>query len=102
MDVISASQNDNKIAWYRNQTLGVDDFQEYDFMIYPVPSKDKVFIDSELNNIYQITIFDMLGQSVMQLEGDHREITISHLQAGMYFVSIKTDRGTVTRKIIKE
>src|SRR5690554_3242617 len=102
MDVISASQNDNKIAWYRNQTLGVDDFQEYDFMIYPVPSKDKVFIDSELNNIYQITIFDMLGQSVMQLEGDHRKMDISQLQAGMYIVSIKTDRGTVSKKIIKK
>lgn len=102
MDVISASQNDNKIAWYRNQTLGVDDFQEYDFMIYPVPSKDKVFIDSELNNIHHITIFDMLGQSVMQLEGDNREMDISQLQAGMYVVSIKTDRGIVSRKIIKD
>lgn len=102
MDVVSASQNDNKIAWYRNETLGVDDFQENDFMIYPVPSKDKVFIDSELNNIHHITIFDMLGQSVIQLEGDHREMDISQLQAGMYVVSIKTDRGTVSRKIIKD
>lgn len=102
MDVVSASQNDNKIAWYRNETLGVDDFQENDFMIYPVPSKDKVFIDSELNNIHHITIFDMLGQSVIQLEGDHREMDISQLQAGMYVVSIKTDRGIVSRKIIKD
>src|SRR5690554_6230573 len=102
MDVVSASQNDNKIAWYRNETLGVDDFQENDFMIYPVPSKDRVFIDSELDNIRQITVFDMLGQSVLQLEGDHREMDISQLQAGMYVVSIKTDPGIVSKKIIKK
>src|SRR5690554_1682959 len=102
MDVVSASQNDNKIAWYRNQTLGVDDVQENDFKIYPVPSSNKVLIASKLNNIHHITIFDMLGQSVMQLEGDHREMDISQLQAGMYVVSIKTDRGIVSRKIIKD
>ena len=102
MDVISASQNDDKIAWYRNQTLGVDDFQENDFKIYPVPSNEKVFIASKHDNIRQITVFDMLGQRVMQLKGDHREMDISQLQTGMYVVSIKTDRGTVTRKIIKE
>ena len=102
MDVISASQNDNKIAWYKNQTLGVGDFQENDFMIYPVPSKDRVFIDSELDNIRQITVFDMLGQRVIQLEGDHCEMDISQLQAGMYIVSIKTDRRTVSKKIIKK
>src|SRR5690554_6027083 len=102
MDVISASQNDNKIAWYKNQTLGVDDFRENDFKIYPVPSNEKVFIASKHDNIRQITVFDMLGQRVMQLTGDHREMDISQLQAGMYVVSIKTDRGIVSKKIIKE
>lgn len=102
MDVISASQNDNKIAWYKNQTLGVDDFRENAFRVYPIPSKDNVFIASERDDIRQITVFNMLGQSVIQLEGDHREIAISELQAGMYFVRIKTDRGTVVRKIIKK
>lgn len=102
MDVISASQNDNKIAWYKNQTLGVDDFRENAFRLYPIPSKDNVFIASERDDIRQITVFNMLGQSVMQLEGDHRQIAISDLQAGMYFVRIKTDRRIVVWKIIKK
>lgn len=101
MDVVSASQNDNKVAWYRNQTLRVDDFQKDVFNVFPVPSNDKVFIDSKLYKIRQITVFDMLGQNVMQFEGNHLEIELSQLPVGMYFMHIKTDQETVARKIIK-
>ena len=101
MDVVSASQNDNKVAWYRNQTLRVDDFQKDVFNVFPIPSNDKVFIDSKLYKIRQITVFDMLGQNVMQFEGNHLEIELSQLPVGMYFMHIKTDQETVVRKIIK-
>jgi len=58
----------------------------------------------------QIEIFDIMGCTVgatltVAPDGTHQsQITmdISHLPAGIYFVRIQTENGTVTRKVVKE
>lgn len=103
MDVLSASQNDDKIAWYENMTIiGIEENQLTNLNIYPNPTKGLVFINSKTETIISITVFDVLGKKVLQLNGNIQQVDISNLQSGIYFLRITTDSGSLVQKIIKE
>lgn len=76
-------------------------------IIYPNPVKDILNIQSNegLNNV-QIRIFDAMGQVVhfnkLNSFNSNETINVTHLPAGVYMVHIKSDQGTITKKIIKK
>jgi hypothetical protein len=102
MDVLSASQNDDKIAWYRNLILGVNENQVSSFKIYPNPSNGIVHIDSKKEIVRRVSVFDAMGKRIFSKQENSNEIDISNLQNGMYFLRITTDSGEFVQKIIKE
>jgi hypothetical protein len=103
MDVISSSQNDDKIAWYENLTIiGIKENQLDSIKIYPNPTKGLVFINPRTETIVSATIFDVLGKKVLQQNRNIQELNISSLQSGMYFLRVTTDSGELVKKIIKE
>ncbi|MEZ4881840.1 MAG: T9SS type A sorting domain-containing protein [Flavobacteriaceae bacterium] len=103
MDVLIADQKSDTIAWYENKTIiGIEENQLNNLNIYPNPTKGLVFISSKTETIIGITVFDVLGKKVLQLEGNIQQVDISSLQSGMYFLRIVTDRGEFVQKIIKE
>lgn len=102
MDVLSASQNDNKIAWYENQTIiGVDENQENLFTIYPNPVKSTLTIQSK-EPINSATFYDVLGRKLLEELENFEQLDVSGLPVGLLFVTIKTEYGAITKKIIKE
>lgn len=103
MDVIASSQNDDKIAWYENLTiLGVGENESSSIKIYPNPTDGLLYIDANTESIIGITVFDVLGKKVLQLQGNKQQVDISTIESGMYFLRIATDRGEFVQKIIKE
>ncbi len=102
MDVIASSQNDDKIAWYENYTiLGDEENDIENIKIYPNPSTGKFFIKSTTGNIERISILDILGKNVFQLDRSIQQFDISNLQSGMYFLRITTENGNFIKKILK-
>jgi hypothetical protein len=103
MDVFVADQNANKIAWYENFTiLGVAESDMATFKVYPNPTKGLLFIASKTETILSATVFDVLGKAVFKLVGTIKEVDVSNLQSGMYFLRVATDNGVFVQKIIKE
>lgn len=102
MDVVSASQNDDKIAWYENATLGIERPKEQNVRVYPNPTKGLLFIDLKNNDIEEVLVYDVMGKNVLKLIGNKKEIDISGLQNGMYFLKIIMENGNAIRKIIRE
>jgi len=103
MDVIASSQNDDKIAWYENMTIiGIEENELNNLNIYPNPTKGLIYINSKTETIIGITVFDVLGKKVLQLEGNIQQMDISTLQRGMYFLRITADDRNFVEKIIKE
>jgi hypothetical protein len=52
-----------------------------------------------------VEVFDIYGRKqshAAHLTDNEFVIDISHLQAGLYFVKIETEKGTVSQKIIKQ
>jgi hypothetical protein len=72
--------------------------------IYPNPTKDYLYIDGNGISMYEISVSDVQGRLAKKYsaEGNHHALPVNSLQTGIYFVTIKSDKGIITQKIIKE
>lgn len=74
--------------------------------IYPNPSSGQVVISSELADIVEVRIFDIVGHLSQQQTfspSQTIELDLSDLAPGVYLAQIKVANGGVTtHKIVKE
>ncbi|MES2544881.1 MAG: S8 family serine peptidase [Bacteroidota bacterium] len=90
-----------------DSALGIDDFSEMGhFLIYPNPVNEILNLDlSNLKSTAEsVKIIDMQGkQSMFQKISvlSPLELPVSKLPKGTYFVQIKTEKGSVIKKFIK-
>ncbi|HEX9826483.1 MAG TPA: T9SS type A sorting domain-containing protein [Flavobacteriaceae bacterium] len=86
-------------------SLGIQDFNKQNVKVYPNPVKDKLFLNSQ-ENIKNVVIYDVNGRLLSQstLIGDYtkKDIDVSHLAKGVYFLRLRSDIQAYTLKIIKE
>jgi hypothetical protein len=87
--------------------LGIDDTaQEQNIKIFPNPTTGKLRIENGELKIENIEIFDFLGKIVYSnnifTSDTYQEIDIAHINAGIYIVSIQTEKGKVFQKVVKE
>ena len=78
---------------------GVEETFVPNVMIYPNPSEGIFTVQHE--NIKSITLYNITGTKIMEATVDADEYVISDLASGIYFVNIKTDTGSVVKKIVK-
>ena len=68
---------------------------------YPNPvSNGKIYITSKSSMSKEITIFDVLGKSVLNTELNSKELNVSSLSPGVYIIKIREGEATATRKLI--
>jgi hypothetical protein len=83
--------------------LGVDDVSLIALLeIYPNPIVNELFIKTNSIQLEQVIIYDVLGKSIINTKLNLDKIDVSTLKVGMYLLKIKTDRGTVVRRILKK
>ncbi|MCX6271767.1 MAG: T9SS type A sorting domain-containing protein [Bacteroidetes bacterium] len=71
--------------------------------VYPNPADDRISINYNGNHKVEISVFNILGECVLQGEltnGIH-EINISSLERGLYEIRITIDQWTEIQKLIK-
>lgn len=69
--------------------------------IHPNPTNDKIFIDTD-ENIKQINIYNITGVMVYENNEYENHVDVSKLSNGIYFINIKTEKGEIIKKIIKQ
>ena len=112
----SANSQIFKVLLTKN-TLSIDDFNEHSanslqLLIYPNPSSEKLTIKYNLikSSDIKIAIRDVKGNVVLeemmknQSPGEHiiTKDMVAFVNAGIYFLTIESDYGIMTRKIITE
>lgn len=77
------------------------------FSIFPNPANDvlKIKFNNEINNKVKITITNILGEIIKQTEYNKipekiLELGIFNFQNGIYFISVETSYGIITKKLI--
>ena len=68
-----------------------------DFGLYPNPAKETICVKGV--DIYQVEVFNILGQSVMKVNEGFENIRLNDLQNGIYFVRLKHESGEKTFKL---
>lgn len=72
-----------------------------DIQIFPNPATDVVHIQST-QKIKQIQVLNFSGKVLLTDNNGDTSIDVSQLSNGIYLLQLKTENGTVVRKLVKE
>ena len=97
LDLITASIGDNKVAWYPNQTLGINDNILTNISVFPNPVSHILTIESVLP-IDTVSAVNILGQH-FNMEVINNQVDFSHLNTGVYFLEIIDIQSQATQVI---
>jgi hypothetical protein len=91
-------------AYSKNTTLATKNVSAISFSMYPNPAKDQLHISLLENENGTVTIIDITGKTVMQvnISTQHDVINLSSLGRGIYFVNVQTAAGNTVKKLVKE
>ncbi len=74
------------------------------FNVYPNPVENELFIETEMN-VEEISIYDVYGRQTMSQQVNEtmsqQVVDVTNLEAGVYFVNIKTEKGNIVKRFIK-
>lgn len=84
--------------------VGVPTHLANDLVLYPNPANDVINVQCTMNNVQEIEaieVLDVYGKVVRTVSLWTNNINVSGLAAGLYFVRVTTDTGTITKPFIK-
>jgi len=76
--------------------------EEIRINIYPNPTTGELTIKNEELIIKNIEIFDVYGRKQKAESKKQDVLDTSHLQIGVYFIKIITDKGEIVKKVMKQ
>lgn len=88
---------------WRYQTAAptaVNGVEKIALSIYPNPTNDFLQIETD-HEIQKVTLTDISGKQLWVAKSNKKQVNISELSAGIYFIQIETNKGTITKKIQK-
>lgn len=93
----------NAVVWLASSSnLGVRDvMSKQEVQIYPNPVSDYVYIKNNKFKTYQL--LDEMGRVIDSgVIKDANAINVQHLPAGVYYLSLQSDKETISTKLIKK
>ena len=72
-------------------------------LIFPNPTNDLVTIQS-FNHISNLTVYDIIGKrlnvDIVTTSSSKLQFSVKNLNSGIYYIKIKNNLGTITKKLI--
>ena len=88
-----------------DQVLSVQGVEASNFSVYPNPTNNVLNISNKTNDLINaVQITDLTGKTVKEsnfIAKSSIQMNISDIAAGVYMMTIKTDKGSITKKIVK-
>lgn len=81
--------------------FSVEDFTSDNIVVYPNPASEKIRIQTTSADANQVLLYDLSGRKIFQKPflSEEQYLDVSHLQAGMYLLEIKSLKGSQIKKI---
>ncbi len=90
-------------AYMLDNTLGADEFDHQNVVLFPNPTNGIISIASTKSELTQIEVFDSLGKSILVQNSNFDNIDLSLLSTGIYICKLTNDAGQIEfKKIIKK
>lgn len=91
------------VALNGNSVLSNDSFEnQNDIFFWPNPTKNNLNINNLNISINSISIYNLEGKLVYENTNVGNTIDVSNFTSGLYLAKIVTEKGTITKKFIKE
>lgn len=93
----------DNLYFYKGEALSNNNFDLNKVSAYPNPANNAWNITAK-SNISEITVFNILGEQVLQLQPNdvNAKIDSASLNSGMYLAKIKSENSEQTIKLIKQ
>ena len=86
-----------------DNTLSLPNFKDLENTIRVFPNPTSNVINIETNNrleLFEVILYNTLGVN-LNLKSTDGFLDVTHLNTGIYLLSIKTSKGTITKQIVK-
>ena len=95
------------IAVYNYNPSGINNYELRDNLsVYPNPAINNVIINVKNDNvtIEKVELYNIYGQllNMIEVDGSTAEVSVSALATGTYFAKVFTDKGVVTKPVIRK
>lgn len=90
---------DDWAAYSEECILAIEDNTNIDFALYPNPSQNTLFIESQ-TSVDAVKIYNLQGQLITEISTS--SVDVSYLSTGLYFVQVIADGKSDTKKFVKE
>jgi glucose/arabinose dehydrogenase len=102
-----AAINNGTIFKINDTSLGINNLETSQFIVYPNPTKSEIIIQKSNNNYpTEATLFDLNGKMISQqktIDKPENNIKTNNLSKGFYVLTIKNDQGQLsTHRLIIE
>ena len=97
-----ASPESQAVTLKTDEESGINENLFGNIIIYPNPTDGVLRIESGDLKIESVEIYNTLGKTCLPSQSCGTTINISHLPSGTYFLKLKTNKGELTKKVIKE
>ncbi|WP_164914093.1 GEVED domain-containing protein [Aquimarina sediminis] len=85
-----------------DDSIPLHDLNNSDFVIYPNPVKNAIMIQMNNTNNSTYRIVNQIGQEVRKGNVSKNKIELNELPSGMYFISVMSNKKTLTKRFIKQ
>jgi len=83
-------------------SLSINDKVLKDLKIYPNPVEEVLHFSIQNNTIEKLSLIDGNGRVILEKTDRVEQVNLSHLPSGLYLLHIKTENGSISKKIIKK
>lgn len=70
------------------------------FNVYPNPAKSVINISSASNEVFGVSVYDLLGKQVLRAENVKSQLNISSLNPGLYVLNMTQGSNSSTQKLL--
>ncbi len=71
--------------------------------LYPNPSRDVINIEyPNILDVSAISLIDLQGKKVKRFKEPQKQLSISGISTGQYFLKLETSKGIITKKVLIE
>jgi len=99
VDLMRGVLENERIDLISGNPASISDVGEFEFNVYPNPSKGTIVIGNIPNENAHLRIFTESGKVIKEMTISSQQ-TIEGLRSGLYFVQLSSEAATVTKKLI--
>lgn len=96
----------NGIIYKKTNLLSINEVKknENEILIFPNPTFDEISImyNPDLVKVESISINDSNGKMIENIKSDFEKISLQKLSKGTYFINIQTEKGKISKKVIRK